>query len=102
MFGFSLDLMGFGTRRRISDIRLFLWFCFILSGTPWAKGGVLTRHLAWWRTAPIGLACPHGDKEGSPLVLGIGLCLWQSALGFPSLSLIYKSIVFLLFGSIGN
>jgi len=51
MFGFSLDvdLMGFGTRRRISDFCLFLWFCFILSGKPWAKGGVLTRDLAWWR-----------------------------------------------------
>jgi len=44
--------------------------------------------------APIGLACPHGEEEGSALVLGIGLRLWQSALGFPSLSFIYKSIVF--------
>jgi len=44
--------------------------------------------------APIGLVCPHGEEEGSALVLGIGLRLWQSALGFPSLSLIYKSIVF--------
>jgi len=50
MLGFSLDLdlMGFGTRRRISDFRLFLWFCFISSGKPWAKGGVLTRDLARW------------------------------------------------------
>jgi hypothetical protein len=52
--------------------------------------------------APIGLACPHGEEEGSALVLGIGLRLWQSALGFPSLSFIYKSIVFLLFGSTDN
>jgi len=52
--------------------------------------------------APIGLACPHGEEEGSALALGIGLRLWQSALGFPSLFFIYKSIVFLLFGSIDN
>jgi hypothetical protein len=82
---------------------------------------VLTRDLARWRTAPIGLAypnqprlpppaslapiglaCLHGDEEGSALVLGIGLQLWQSALGFPSISFIYKSIVFLLFGSTDN
>ena len=63
--------------------------------------------------APTSLACPHrprlplsaslapvghGEEDGSALVLGIGLRLWQSALGFPSLSFIYKSIVFLLFG----
>jgi hypothetical protein len=52
--------------------------------------------------APIGLACPRGEEEGSALVLGIGLRLWQSALSFPSLSFIYKSIVFLLFGSTDN
>jgi hypothetical protein len=52
--------------------------------------------------ATVGLACPHGEEDGSALVLGIGLRLWQSALGFPSLSFIYKSIVFLLFGSTGN
>jgi len=52
--------------------------------------------------APTSLACPHGEEEGSALVLGIGLRLWQSALGFPSLSFIYKSIVFLLFGSTDN
>jgi hypothetical protein len=40
---------------------------------------------------PIGLACPHGDEEGSALVLGIGLQLWQSALSFPSLSVSYIS-----------
>ena len=40
--------------------------------------------------APVGLACPHGEEDGSALVLGIGLRLWQSALGFPSLSSIYK------------
>jgi len=127
MLGFSLDL-GFGTRRRILDFRLFLWFCFTSSGKPWAKGGVLTKDLAWRLTAPIGLACPHqprlpppvspapttlacphrprlplsallapvrlvcphGEEDGSALVLGIGLRLWQSALGFPSLSFIYK------------
>jgi len=44
--------------------------------------------------APISLVCPHGEEDGSALVLGIGLWLWQSALGFPSLSFIYKSIVF--------
>jgi hypothetical protein len=125
MFGFSLDIMGFGTRRRISDFRLFLWFCFISSGKRWAKGGVLTRDLARWLTAPIGLACPHQPRLPptaslatiglacpmarrrarhwcSALVHGIGLRLWQSALGYPSLSFIYKFIVFLLFGSTDN
>jgi len=48
--------------------------------------------------SPVSLACPHGEEDGSALVLGIGLRLWQSALGFLSLSFIYKSIVFLLFG----
>jgi len=43
--------------------------------------------------APIGLDSPHGEEEGSALVLGIGLQLWQSALGFPSLPFIYQSIV---------
>jgi hypothetical protein len=52
--------------------------------------------------APIGLACPNGEEEGSALVLGIGLRLWQSALSFPSLSFVYKSIVFLLFGLTDN
>jgi len=52
--------------------------------------------------AHVGLACPHGEEDGSALVLGNGLRLWQSALGFPSLSFIYKSIVFLLFGSTDN
>jgi len=47
---------------------------------------------AW--SAPIGLSCPHDEEEGSALVLGIGLQLWQSALSFPSLSFVYKSIVF--------
>jgi len=48
MLGFflDLDLMGFGTRRRILDFHLFLLFCFTSSGKPWAKGGVLTRGLA--------------------------------------------------------
>ena len=40
--------------------------------------------------APVGLVCPHGEEDGSALVLGIGLRLWQSALGFPSLCIIYK------------
>jgi hypothetical protein len=44
--------------------------------------------------APIGLTCPHGKEEGSALILGIGLRLWQSALSFPSLSFVYNSIVF--------
>ena len=39
---------------------------------------------------------------GSALILGIGLRLWQSALSFASLSFIYKSILFLLFGSTDN
>jgi len=119
--------MGFVTRRRISDCRLFLWICLSFAGKPWAKGGVLTRDLARWlpccvglaglcmrpvaygphwprlppptSPAPIRLACLHGVEEGSALVLGIGLRLWKSALGFPSLSLKYKSRVFLLFGS---
>jgi hypothetical protein len=123
MVGFSLDLdlMGFGTWRRISDFHLFLWLCFNLSGKPSAEEGVLTTDLARWLTAPIALPCPHqpcmprsallapiglayphGVGEGSALVLRIGLRLWQSALGIPSLSLIYKSIVFLLFVSTDN
>jgi len=53
---------------------------FHLSGKPWAKGGVLTRDLARRLTAPIGLACPHGEEDGSALVLGIGLRLWAPAL----------------------
>jgi len=52
--------------------------------------------------APTSLACPHGEEEGSALVLGVGLRLWQSALSFPSLSFLYKCIVFLLFGSTDN
>jgi len=44
----------------------------------------------------IGLACPHAVDEGSALVLGFGLRLWQSAWSFPSLSFVYKSTVFLL------
>jgi len=58
--------------------------------------------------APTSLACPHrprlphGEEEGSALELGIGLRLWQSALNFASLSFVYKSIVFLLFGSTDN
>jgi len=54
--------MAFGTWRRISDFRLFLWFCFTSSGKPWAKGGVLTRDLARRLTAPNGLACPHQSR----------------------------------------
>jgi len=63
--------------------------------------------------APIGLACPWRPRlplSASPdpmarrtarqwysaLGSGFGLRLWQLALGFPSLSFIYKSIVFLL------
>jgi len=52
--------------------------------------------------APTSLACPYGEEEGSALVLGIGLRLWQPALSFPSLSFVYKSTVFLLFGSTDN
>jgi hypothetical protein len=66
MLGFSWDL-GFGTRRRILDFRLFLWFCFTSSGKPWAKGGVLTKDLARWLTAPIGLACPHQPHLPPPV-----------------------------------
>jgi len=44
--------------------------------------------------APTRLSCPHGEEEGSAVVLGIGLRLWQSALSIPSLSFVYKSIVF--------
>jgi hypothetical protein len=51
---------------------------------------------------PVCLASPHGGEEGSALVLGIGLRPWQSALGFPSLSFISRSKVFLLFGSTDN
>jgi len=52
--------------------------------------------------APTSLACPHGEEEGSALILGIGLRLWHSALSFPSLSFVYKFIVFLLFVSTDN
>jgi len=52
--------------------------------------------------APTWLDCPHGEEEGSVLVLGFGLRLWQSAWSFPSLSFVYKFIVFPLFGSIDN
>ena len=52
--------------------------------------------------APTSLACPHIEEAGSALVLGFGLRLWQSAWSFPSLSFVYKSIVFPLFGSIDN
>ena len=52
--------------------------------------------------APTSLVCPHAEEEGSALVLGFGLRLWQSAWSFPSLSFVYKSIVFPLFGSIDN
>ena len=64
---------------------------------------------------PIGLAClcrPRLPLSASPAPMatrtarnwysalgsGFGLRLWQSALGFPSLSFIYKSIVILLLG----
>jgi len=40
--------------------------------------------------AHVGLVCPHGEENGSALVLGIGLRLWQLALGFPSFTFIYK------------
>jgi len=40
--------------------------------------------------APLALTCPDGEEDGSALVHGIGLQLGQSALGFPSLSFIYK------------
>jgi hypothetical protein len=69
--------------------------------------------------APTSLACPRRPRlplSASPAPMarrtarhwysalgsGIGLRLWQSALGFPSLSFIYKSIVFLLFGWTDN
>jgi hypothetical protein len=59
-------------------------------------------------SAPICLACrhlprlPHAEEEGSALVLGFGLQLWQSAWSFPSLSFVYKSTVFPLLGSTDN
>jgi hypothetical protein len=81
---------------RLSFVCLAL---FHLSGRPWAKGGEMTRDLAWWLTAPIGLAwphqpylpppssvtptslvCPNGEEEGSALVLGTGNRHWDSAL----------------------
>ena len=46
--------------------------------------------------APIGFACTYAEGEGSALVLGFGLRLWQSAWCFPSLSFVYKYTVFLL------
>ena len=111
-FSLDLDIMRFGTRRRILDFCLVL---FHLSGKPWVKGGVLIRDVARWcpycsvledsgmwpvargphwpplppppSPDPIGLACPHGKVEGLAPVLGIGFRLWQSALGFFLLSL---------------
>jgi hypothetical protein len=44
--------------------------------------------------APNDPACPRSVEEGSALVLGIWLQLWESALSFRSLSFEYKSIVF--------
>jgi len=38
MLGFSLDLMGFGTWRRILDFRLFVWLCFICLESLGPKG----------------------------------------------------------------
>jgi len=107
---------------RLSFVCLVL---FHLSGKPWAKGGVLTRDLAQRLTAPIGLACPHQPRLPPPvspaptsltcphrprLPLSASLAPmakrtawhWYLALGFPSLSFIYKSIVFLLFVSTDN
>jgi len=48
--------------------------------------------------APTSLAYPHAKEEGSALVLGFGLGLWQSAWSFSSLFFVYKFIVFPLFG----
>ena len=44
--------------------------------------------------AATSLACLDVEEDASALVLGIGLRLWQSALSFPSLSFVYKSIDF--------
>jgi len=41
-------------------------------------------------------------REGSAMVLDIGLRIGQSALGFPSFSFVYKCIVLPLFGSTAN
>jgi hypothetical protein len=49
-----------------------------------------------------GLACPHGEEDGSARVLAIVLQLWQSALGFRSLSFRYRSVLFPRCGSIDN
>jgi len=48
MLGVSLDLMGFGTWRRILGFRLFLWFVSFRLESLGPKGGVLTRDLAEW------------------------------------------------------
>jgi hypothetical protein len=52
--------------------------------------------------APTGLASPNAEEEGSALLLGFGLRLWQSAWSFVSFFFVYKSIVFPLFESIDN
>jgi hypothetical protein len=41
--------------------------------------------------APIGLVCPHGEEEGSALVLGIGLRLLAVGIEVFLLSLSYIS-----------
>jgi len=51
---------------------------------------------------PTCLACPHAEEGGAALIVGVGFRLWSLALSFPSLSFLYKPIVFLLFGSTDN
>ena len=67
---------------------------FGAGGLGHEAGGLRPRLPPSASPAPIGLACPHGEEEGSALVVGIGLRLWQSALSFRSLSFVYKFIVF--------
>jgi hypothetical protein len=49
-----------------SSLPPFLIGLSTLFGMPWARGGVLARDLAWWLTAPIGLACPHQPRLPPP------------------------------------
>jgi len=89
----------FGTRRIagplvvVSSLLHFLIRLFTLFGTPWAKGGVLARDLAWWllcRLAsgwwckagrlrpPWAPTSPHAEEPA--LVPGIGLRMLYLAL----------------------
>jgi len=97
----SLSRILFGCRERCGGVLMECWLGIWPGGFPsvWCWRA---QACGQWLAAPIGLACPHGEEECSARLLGIGLWLWQPAQSIPSLSFIYKSTVFLLFGSTDN